>query len=80
MEIGGAVRNGEEDLRSYKRNLGMNKYIESYHFWLTLRLKWNVENGIFSEGRGVRSERSGKSVGMKEKWEKNMWVFMFITN
>lgn len=39
MEIGGAVRNGEEDLRSYKRNLGMNKYIESYHFWLTLRLK-----------------------------------------
>lgn len=67
MEIGGAVRNGEEDLRSYKRNLGMNKYIESYHFWLTLRLKSNVENGIFSEGRGVRSERSGKSVGMKEK-------------
>lgn len=47
MENGGAVRNGEEDLRSYKRNLIMNKYLESYHFWLTLRLKWNVESGDF---------------------------------
>lgn len=39
MENGGAVRNGEEDLRSYKRNLGMNKYVESYHFWVDVEIE-----------------------------------------
>lgn len=68
MENGGAVRNGEEDLRSYKRNLGMNKYIESYHFWLTLRLKWNVESGRFSEGREVSEAREA---GNQWAWKKN---------
>lgn len=39
MENGGAVRNGEEDLTSYKRNLGMNKYVESYHFWVDVEIE-----------------------------------------